>query len=119
MFRWPVGGCIALLTLCTAPLAAQEPNWVQKSPTNAPTPREGQAMVYDEAHGNVVLFGGSDGPGWRNDTWVWDGTNWTQKSPANSPTPRSWPSMAYDAARGQVVLFGSIEIGRASCRERV
>jgi Kelch motif len=107
VLRWPLGGCVVLLTLCSAPMAAQEPNWVLKSPANSPPARNGGAMAYDAARGQVVLFGGSDSNNvFYNDTWVWDGINWTQKSPANTPTPRYIHAMAYDAAHGQVVLFG-------------
>jgi uncharacterized protein (TIGR03437 family) len=64
-------------------------------------------MVYDSAHSQVVLFGGTDSSGnLLNDTWVWDGSNWTQKSPANAPPPRSSFAMAYDSASNQTVLFG-------------
>jgi hypothetical protein len=42
-------------------------------------------MAYDAARGQVVLFGGYDGSGYLNDTWVWDGTNWVQKFPATVP----------------------------------
>ena len=98
-----LGAWVVLLALCSAPLAAQEPNWVKKSPANSPSGRSGHAMAYDGARGYVVLFGGSDGSV-RNDTWVWDGTNWTRKSPANSPPSRLLHAMAYDAARGKVVL---------------
>jgi hypothetical protein len=41
-----------------------------------PSPRGGHAMVFDEARGRVVLFGGWEGEGrWRRftDTWEWDG----------------------------------------------
>ena len=89
-------------------------NWIQKSPANSPTPREGAAMAYDAARGQVVLFGGSsnasDGNNSNNETWVWDGTNWTQKNPANSPMPLDIShAMAYDAAREEVVLFGGAD----------
>ena len=32
--------------------------WIQKFPANAPLWRYGQAMAYDAAHGNVVMFSG-------------------------------------------------------------
>jgi uncharacterized protein (TIGR03437 family) len=91
-------------------------NWTQKSPPTSPPAREAHAMVYDSAHGQVVLFGGNGaasllGPGYLNDTWVWDGSNWTRKSPQISPPARFAHSMAYDSARGQVVLFGGTSSG--------
>jgi hypothetical protein len=56
MVRWLAGGCVVVFTLCSAPLAAQEPNWVLKSPANSPPARTHQAMAYDAARGHVVLF---------------------------------------------------------------
>jgi hypothetical protein len=56
------------------------------------------------AHGQVVMFGGSDEDRWVGGTWTWDGTNWTKHHPAHAPSRRARTSMAYDAARGVVVL---------------
>ena len=43
-------------------------------------------MTYDEARGQVVLFGGTtNGTNRRSDTWGWDGTSWTQRKPATAP----------------------------------
>ena len=86
-------------------------NWTQKFPQTSPPAREAHAMAYDSAHGEVVLFGGYggtsfSGPGYLNDTWVWDGSNWTKKSPPTSPPARFAHSMAYDSAHRQVFLFG-------------
>jgi hypothetical protein len=69
-------------------------------------------MVYDSAHGQVVLFGGLDSATLTSlsDTWVWDGVNWTQKFPENAPASRYAHSMAYDSAHGQVVLFGGTHL---------
>ena len=33
--------------------------------------RDGAAMAYDVATGNVMLFGGNDLSGFPNDTWTW------------------------------------------------
>jgi len=111
MFRWPIGidRCLVLLTLCSATLTAQAPDWTEKKPANSPLARTGHAMAYDAARGQVVLFGGTSGDSYFNnfnDTWVWDGSNWTQKWPVNSPPAHTAHSMAYDAARGETVLFG-------------
>ncbi len=80
-------------------------NWTQKTPQSSPSARTGEAMVYDAAHGQVVLFGGFASSVLLNDTWVWDGSNWTQKFPQTSPGTRAGHAMAYDSTRGQVVLF--------------
>jgi hypothetical protein len=66
-------------------------------------------MTYDEAAGNVVLFGGCSVTGppctFLNDTWTWDGTTWTQQFPPISPSARV-TSIAYDGATKTAVLFG-------------
>ena len=80
--------------------------WTQKFPHDNPGNRYGASMVYDAAHSQIVLFGGSilypDGSFFDlNDTWVWDGNNWTRKTPQTSPAPREVPSMAYDRLRAR------------------
>ena len=80
-------------------------NWTQKFPQNSPPGRFGHAMAYDAAHGQIVLFGGTN-TSLLSDTWLWDGTNWTQASPQTSPSGRSLHAMACDSARKQIVLFG-------------
>jgi len=101
-----------LLTVfaCLLPFAAQAqtflPNWIEKSPTTKPVPRNGHAMTYDSGHSQVVLFGGFTTSGYLNDTWVWNGANWAQQTPATSPTAREFTAMAYDPMRSQIVLFG-------------
>lgn len=74
--------------------------------TTGPTPRLGHAMVYDEARGVVVLFGGNDGT-FKNDTWEWDGQEWRQVA-STGPSPRSRYGMAYDKKSGTILLFGGI-----------
>jgi hypothetical protein len=87
-------------------------DWTNVTPSNpasSPSAREGAAMAYDAAHGQVVLFSGNNGSSYTSDTWVWDGANWTNvtpASPAPSPPARNADAMAYDARHGQVVLFG-------------
>jgi uncharacterized protein (TIGR03437 family) len=82
--------------------------WTQASPQTSPSPRYLDALAYDSAHGQVVLFGGQDvNENPLGDTWVWDGFNWTQKSPQTSPPLGTGGAMAYDSTHGQVVLFGA------------
>src|SRR5580698_4419952 len=80
-------------------------NWTITSPAHKPPGRLTGGIAYDEAHHQVVIFGGATEVLF-GDTWVWDGSDWTQKFPTVSPPARDSTAMAYDAARQQVVLFG-------------
>lgn len=68
-------------------------------------------MAYDDATGQVVLFGGDrdNGKGvGLADTWIWSGTTWSQRVVSPSPPGRYGAAMAYDPATKQVVLFSGI-----------
>lgn len=80
-------------------------SWTQKHPSTSPPGRSSHAMAYDEARGQVVLFGGGT-LSRVDDTWVWDGTNWTQKTPPHKPPALSDHRMTYDSDRGVVILIG-------------
>jgi hypothetical protein len=68
--------------------------------------------VYDEAHGQVLLFGGDRGQeGSLGDTWVYDGQQWREIA-VTGPSPRSIHAMVYDSRRRKVVLFGGVAEGR-------
>jgi hypothetical protein len=76
---------------------------------DTPGPRYGHEMVYDEARGVTLLFGGFGPDGVpMGDTWLWDGTAWHLASSAG-PSPRKWPAAAYDSRRQVVVLHGGRE----------
>ncbi len=85
-------------------------NWTQQNPANPPAARDGGAMAYDPALGQVVLFGGEQNPqspNYINDTWVWSGTTWTSVNFPNSPGARyAYNQFTYDAAQNQLILFG-------------
>jgi sugar lactone lactonase YvrE len=100
---------VVTLALAQLPAASQTlaPSWYQQSPATSPPPRYIHAMAYDQAHSQVLLFGGFGG-GYLNDTWLWNGSTWSQANPTSSPSPRAAPEMAYDAAHNQVVLFGGL-----------
>jgi hypothetical protein len=102
-----VGGTGLLQAVCAQRVNAASGSWSQVASTG-PSARNRAAMVYDEARGRVVLFGGGGPNGQLGDTWTWDGTTWTQLQPATSPSPRSAASLAYDRAHGRVVLFGGV-----------
>jgi galactose oxidase-like protein len=106
---------LAVTLICAAATLRQleAQTWTQLSPAISPPARESQAMAYDTAHGQTVLFGGDGASGTLNDTWVWDGANWSQKFPGTSPSPRTTHAMAYDSLHHQVVLFGGFNAGAA------
>ena len=82
-------------------------DWTTLHPATSPSARDSASITFDDAHGNVVLFGGQDETGRPlHDTWTWDGTTWTEQHPVTSPQARSGAAMAFDPARGETVLFG-------------
>jgi hypothetical protein len=85
-------------------------HWTNVTKAPSPSPRAGEALVYDAADGYVLLFGGFNGTTFFNDTWIFSHGAWTELHPAVAPPARSDTGVAYDAADGYVVLFG----GRAS-----
>jgi len=47
--------------------------------TDGPVAREGAALAYTSAQGEIVLFGGGYGCGtFPSDTWTWSGSQWVQ-----------------------------------------
>jgi hypothetical protein len=85
-------------------------DWTLRSPAQNPAGRFDPALVYDDAHQQVVLYGGSSsGP--FGDTWTWDGSGWVQQHPVSSP-PRGAGVAAYDSVRQQTVLYG---VGTCNC----
>lgn len=82
-------------------------NWTEMNPAMVPPARSGAAMAYDSVHGELVMFGGTAGPGKEfNDTWAWDGTNWRNLAPINSPPAGDGQTMVFDAAHSQLMMFG-------------
>ena len=80
--------------------------WQQQSPPALPPARWGAAMVYDQARKSILLFGGTPGAGFWEDTWLWNGAAWVEQHPEHRPAGRADFGMAYDAATQQVILWG-------------
>ena len=81
--------------------------WTPISPATVPSERFKCGMVYDEANGKIVMFGGySGGFTGLDETWEYDGTDWTLVSTPASPPPRGQPGMVYDAGSQVVLIFG-------------
>ncbi len=73
--------------------------------TEGPSPRNGAAMVYDQARERIVLFGGPTNRAGAGDTWEWDGVAWHQVV-SGKTAGRFNSAMAYDEARGHTIRFG-------------
>ena len=81
-------------------------------------PPAGASMAFDQATGDMVLFGGNNSIGCLmcirttggnlSDTWTWDGSTWAQQTPTTSPANRSGAPMAFDPVTGDLVLFGGL-----------
>jgi hypothetical protein len=91
--------------------------WTQKiadGQAGSPPARTSRGMAYDPVHQQVVLFGGNDGSGYLNDTWVWNNstTSWIQKSPATVPTATNDPKMFWSDTRKRVILIITYPVER-------
>ncbi len=79
------------------------PAWIDR--TTPPGNRRGFAMVYDEARGETVVFGGVS----QRDTWTWNGDAWMRK-PTNVAPPSASSLAVYDSARELAVMFTGTEV---------
>lgn len=85
-------------------------SWTNMNPPSTkPSARWRHSMVYDSTHEVVVLFGGFDGGGFDDETWVYNYTDntWTNMTTSlNKPSARWGHSMVYDSTHDRVILFG-------------
>lgn len=77
-------------------------------PRTAPWPsaRHKAALAVLPGGAGLVLFGGVDASGPRNDTWVWSNDTWTQLTPSTAPAARAGHAMTFAPALNAVLLFG-------------
>ena len=79
--------------------------WTQREDIG-PSARIGNAMTYDSARSQTILFGGDSLAGaFLNDTWEWNGEYWTQIADIG-PDPRRDHAICFDSVRNVVLLFG-------------
>ncbi len=81
--------------------------WTRLS--DLPDSRVGAAMVYDENHQQLIVYG--EGAG--DEVWVRASepdAQWKILQTIDAPPVPFWHAMAYDAARGKVVVFGGTDI---------
>lgn len=99
--------CSAALTGATGVRAAGPAGtWFEFGPT----PRQGQSVVFDAPRNRIIVFGGEDAGGFRNDVWSLslDGAvEWTRLAPPGPlPMARTQHSAIYDPVQSRMILFG-------------
>jgi len=86
-------------------------DWVQLHPATSPPPLAEQAMAYDPATGQILMFGGLGGTpntgfSATNSTWAWSGSNWQQLEPSTVPSARREAAIGWDTATSQLIMYG-------------
>jgi hypothetical protein len=86
-------------------------SWAKITPAGGvkPPPRHRHAFAYDSTNNIFLMYGGKDGSGNLNDTWVYDpsANQWTQvNSPQNPPVPGTaiFAKLSYDSDHNVFVL---------------
>ena len=75
----------------------------------APSPRLDAPIAYDAPGRQLILVGGLDGSGNRNDLWAYslDRKQWRELNPTGDrPAPRHGHSLVFEPVRRRVILFG-------------
>lgn len=88
--------------------------WTQIATTGNPGPRERPAMCFHDGIARAVLFGGGNGSGVTDQTWLYNGTagTWTQVAiTGTKPPARNAATMVYDSLRNLCVLTGGQDAG--------
>ncbi len=96
--------------------APEKAEWKLVASTSIPARRHDHGLVFDEARGIPVLFGGvassiPDGGNatYRNDVWEYDGamSSWKERpSLGTRPDLRTGAAVAWDSHRNRLVVFG-------------
>lgn len=84
-------------------------NWSPLATTTNPPNRCDQAMVYDQARGRVLMYGGLAGytaggaviP--RGDCWVLESTGWVSRTFPVLPSARTYMLAEYDSQNGETI----------------
>jgi len=87
------------------------PVWTTLKPSGTPpSGRKGHSAVYDPVRHGMLVFGGQDNYGMRNDLWILSLEGppaWTELAPAGSlPSVRCFQSAIYDSGHNRLIIFG-------------
>ena len=87
------------------------PRWTALAPAGVPpSPRCGHVAIYDAVHDCMVVFGGEDSSGCRNDSWtlsLGEAMAWTPLTPDGTPPGPRWSAGAIcDPVRDRLIVYG-------------
>ena len=96
------------------------PTWSGLIPAGlGPSQRKGHTAIYDPVRERMVLFGGMDEFGSRNDVWGLSLSGdpvWSALTPAGRPPSARYGHTAiYDPVRDRMVVFGGYDANTGSC----
>jgi len=80
-------------------------SWRFLNVSTSPPVRAYMGMAGD-GEGRILMFGGEDSSGYRNDTWIFENNNWTEISPSISPSNRTGAGLIFNKKAGVFILFG-------------
>lgn len=93
--------------------------WTAIPTSGGPAATAFSELVYDQARGISVLFGGARSNTatpdpdlvYHNETWGWDGTAWTAlcTGACTPPPARAFHAMTYNSAAESIFMFGGLE----------
>jgi hypothetical protein len=90
------------------------PGWSKATPTGtAPSPRIGHTAIYDAANQQMVVFGGNDAGGEKDDAFFLslpsNPTQFAWTSGPSGPMKRTKHAAVYDGLRQLMVVFGGLD----------
>ncbi len=82
--------------------------WENKGTVGLPAQLWNHAMAYDPVHNQSIIFGGNDGAGKTNETYVWNAalSRWDHPNPAARPSARESHAIGFDPKSQKIILFG-------------
>jgi uncharacterized protein (TIGR03437 family) len=104
--------------VCSAPAVHAQPSglqWSRANPSGAiPSPRIDAPIAYDAIDRQLLMFGGRDVSGDRNDLWTYavDRQQWTQINPVGQPpNPRHGHTVTFDPLRRRLIVIAGMGSG--------
>ena len=91
-----------------------EPTWSELTTSGTPPAgRNGHSAIYDPLRDRMVVFGGGNNSGRRNDLWelsLREGLAWSELTPSGTvPPERYGQASIYDPIGDRMVMFGGME----------